>query len=124
VSIDNPSLGNPLQKLVESNTIGAGGAQIIYCSLYVATCITGCLAYLTLFRALANFTNKFWNSLASNSFFIYLIHYVFVIWGQYLLLHTTMSAILKFSIVFIVSLSASWLSGLLIHKIKAFSKFV
>jgi len=116
VSIDNPSLGNPLQKLVESNTIGDATAQIIYCSLYVATCITGCIAYLTFFRAMADFTNKFWNSLASNSFFIYLIHYVFVIWSQYLLLQSTMPAILKFSIVFIISFSASWLLGRLVHK--------
>ena len=114
--IDNPSLGNPLNQLVQMNILSGTTAHAIYCTFYVATCALGCLAYLTIFKGLVNHSNRVWNSLASNSFFIYLIHYIFVLWGQYMLLQIPLPAILKFAIVFLFAISLSWLLGHIIRK--------
>jgi peptidoglycan/LPS O-acetylase OafA/YrhL len=122
--IDNPSVGNPLNQFVQANNLSGTTAHAIYCTFYVATCTLGCLAYLTIFRGLVNYSNRIWSSLASNSFFIYLIHYIFILWGQYVLLQTTIPAILKFAIVFLFAISLSWLLGHIIRKNTIISKYI
>jgi peptidoglycan/LPS O-acetylase OafA/YrhL len=47
-------------------------------------------------------------SLADNAYGIYLVHYIFVIWLQYLLLHAPLFAVAKAAIVFIGALTLSW----------------
>jgi peptidoglycan/LPS O-acetylase OafA/YrhL len=47
-------------------------------------------------------------SLADNSYGIYLVHYVFVIWLQYMLLHAPLFAVAKAAIVLTGSLTLSW----------------
>lgn len=44
---------------------------------------------------------------------IYLVHYLFIIWLQYLLLDTGLFAIVKATIVFVVSLAMSWATATL-----------
>jgi len=48
------------------------------------------------------------NSLADNAYGIYFVHYVFVIWLQYLLLGAPLFAIVKGAIVFVGALALSW----------------
>ncbi|MBS1660296.1 MAG: acyltransferase [Bacteroidetes bacterium] len=79
-----------------------------YYTVYVASCTLSCVAFLTAFKAKANIPSKTWTSLSRNAYRIYLLHYPFVTWTQFLLLNTTLPAMLKFLIVFITSLFASW----------------
>jgi glucans biosynthesis protein C len=123
ISIDSPSLGNPLKQFAEWTKIGRTSGDTIYDSFYVATCTFSCLAFLSMFKSLADYTNRFWDSIASNSFFIYLIHYIFIIWTQYAILQIDMSAIFKFVIVFLTTLSLSWSLGYFVHKNKKLSKY-
>jgi glucans biosynthesis protein C len=57
-------------------------------------------------------TRRWWgfDSLSSHAYGIYLVHYVFVIWLQYLLLGVALFAIAKGLIVFSVTIVLSWLT--------------
>jgi len=123
LSIDNPALGNPLKQFAEWVKIGRTSGDTIYDTFYVATCTFSCLAFLSMFKALANYTNSFWDSIASNSFFIYLVHYIFIIWAQFAILQLDIPAILKFIIVFITAVSLSWLLSHIVHKNKMLSRY-
>jgi hypothetical protein len=48
------------------------------------------------------------DSLSGNAYGMYLIHYAFVVWLQYLLLPTGLNAATKFAIVLAGALSLSW----------------
>jgi hypothetical protein len=122
--IDNPVLGNPLKQFVDANHLSDNTALAIYCIFYVATNVMGCLAYLSLFKQWANHTNRIWESLAYNSFAIYLVHYMFVLWAQYAILQLNMPAIIKFSIVFLFAISISWYLGYVMHKNLRLSRYL
>ena len=50
------------------------------------------------------------DSLAENAYGIYLVHYVFVIWLQYMMLSFALPAIIKGASVFAATLALSWIS--------------
>ena len=64
------------------------------------------------------------DSLSSNSYGIYIIHWVIVIWLQYLLLDIQLPAILKASIVFLGTLILSWGSIAAIRRIPAIARVI
>jgi surface polysaccharide O-acyltransferase-like enzyme len=64
------------------------------------------------------------DSLVANSFSIYLIHYVFIVWCQYVLLSLNISAIIKVFVTFWVVLSVSWLVSYLIRKNNLVKKYL
>lgn len=57
------------------------------------------------------------DNLSDNAYGIYLVHYPFVIWAQYLLLGSSMPATSKALIVFSVSLGLSWGTSVLLRSI-------
>jgi len=59
------------------------------------------------------------DSLTENAYGIYVFHYVFVIWIQFILLAQPLPAVLKFLIVFSGALLASWLLTALLRKTPA-----
>jgi peptidoglycan/LPS O-acetylase OafA/YrhL len=63
--------------------------------------IAGCLRFGTM-------RSRILDSLANNSFGLYLLHYVFVVWLQYALLGLALFAIAKASIVFTGTLLLTW----------------
>jgi glucans biosynthesis protein C len=109
-------ISGPLRQLVESNEIKLFYAWMIYYAIYVASCVFTCFAFICVFRKHGNIQQLWWDSLADNAYLIYLIHYVFVIWCQFILLHFNMHALFKFILTFSVSLSASWMVSILIRK--------
>jgi glucans biosynthesis protein C len=113
----------PLKKLVQDSKISDFSSKLIYCSIFVASCIFSCAAYLTTAKAIFIRKSQFWDMLTSNSFTIYLIHYIFIIWGQYILLSINTSALIKFIIVAPVALVLSILISHFIHKSRAVSKY-
>lgn len=70
-------------------------------------CAAATRASLMLF---ARFERRFalWDSLSANAYGIYLVHYLFVVWGQYALLGWDIGAIPKALCVFIGALGLSW----------------
>jgi surface polysaccharide O-acyltransferase-like enzyme len=69
---------------------------------------SACLALAAVFLRFAGPHRPVFESLADNAYGIYLVHYVFVIWLQYMLLHAPLFAIAKAAIVFTGALTLSW----------------
>ena len=76
--------------------------------LFALSGATACLAFAALFL---RFAGKRWSiadKLSANAYGIYLVHYLFVVWLQYLLLGLALFAVAKAAIVFSGALLLSW----------------
>jgi peptidoglycan/LPS O-acetylase OafA/YrhL len=69
---------------------------------------SACLALAAVFLRFAGRQRPVFESLADNAYGIYFVHYVFVIWLQYMLLHAPVFAVAKAAIVFTGALTLSW----------------
>lgn len=74
--------------------------------------------------ALCYRSSKLWDSLSANAYGIYLLHYIFVTWIQFLLLPTVLPAPVKFGTTFFLSLALSWWVAALARKLPIVSKYV
>jgi surface polysaccharide O-acyltransferase-like enzyme len=92
--------------------------------LFVISCLVSCLACMALFRWKIKLSGNLWNKLSANAYGIYLVHYLFITWLQFVLLNQPIPVILKFFIVFAGSLTASWLIINWIRKIPVFKKLL
>jgi peptidoglycan/LPS O-acetylase OafA/YrhL len=82
--------------------------------LYGVTVALFCAAATrALLAAFARFKRRFviCDSLNANAYGIYLLHYPFVIWGQYALLESHIGAMVKAFVVFAGALALSWISS-------------
>lgn len=113
-----------LTDLVKAGTLSEFYGYLIYYSVYVASCTSSCIAFLATFRALVHSENRWWNSLSGNAYLIYLLHYPFVIWCQFLLMEAHFHAVVKFVITFLVAFSGSWVLSILIRKNKVARKYL
>ena len=84
------------------------GVQILQALCFVASCGSMCMFLLALFLRFANRPLPALDFLSDNAFALYLVHYVFVVWLQYLLLGTAIFAIIKALIVFSGTLILSY----------------
>lgn len=84
---------------------------------FVLSCATGCFFFAAVFLRFA--TNRSWlcDSLSENAYGMYLVHYVFVVWMQYLLLGLALFAIGKAAIVFGVTLLLSWATTAIMYRV-------
>jgi surface polysaccharide O-acyltransferase-like enzyme len=55
---------------------------------------------------------------------IYLLHYIFIVWLQYVVYDASISAIAKFAIVFAGTLSMSWGLTMLLRKIPVVGRMI
>jgi len=83
-------------------------ALLLYGFAYVAYCAATAIALLALFQRFVTRPIPALTSLAACSYGIYLLHDLFVYWAQYLLLGTSMPAVLKALTVFVSALALSW----------------
>ena len=67
---------------------------------------------------------RIFDSLSENSYGIYFVHYVFVTWLQYLLLENGLSPLIKEMVVFLGTLTLSWVSVAAIRRISAVAKVI
>jgi glucans biosynthesis protein C len=84
------------------------GLGIIADFLFALSCTTACFGFAAVFL---RFATRRWpasENLAQNAYAIYLIHYVFVVWLQFLLLGVPLPAIAKAVLVFGGTLALSW----------------
>lgn len=99
-------------------------AWMIYFSIYTLCCTLSCIAVLVLFRKFATSRQKYFDSLSANAYLIYLLHFVFVTWLQYILLPFDLPAILKFFLTFIFSVAASWSLAICLKKSALVRKYL
>jgi len=99
--------------------IPAWQTSIIMTTLYCLCCSFTGLAALGLARAFFHTACPLADSLTANAYGIYVFHYAFVIWLQFLLLGQPFAPGIKFLTVFLTALALSWLLTALLRKTPA-----
>lgn len=110
--------------LIETQGIGSANApawitSVVMTTLYCLSCTLMGLAALGFARAFFHTARPLADSMTANAYGIYIFHYVFVIWMQFLLLRQPFLPWIKFVIVFLSALAASWLFTALLRKTRA-----
>lgn len=113
-----------LIEMVKNNQLKEFKAWMIYFTIYASSCVSSCLAFITIFRKFAVYQIKWFNSLSDSAYLIYLIHYIFVIWTQFLLMKYEIPAFIKFLITFLTALIFSWIISNLLRKIKFVRRYL
>jgi hypothetical protein len=88
--------------------LSASGMGALEAMLWVLSCVTSCFAFLALFRGVVRTRRSWMDSLARSAYTIYLVHYVFVLWAQFVLLDQPIPAGIKFAATFAFALLFSW----------------
>jgi glucans biosynthesis protein C len=83
----------------------------------VLSTAASCFALAAIFLRFGAKPWSVYDSLSANAYGIYLIHYVFVTWLQYLLLGIALFAVAKAAIVFTTTLSLSWAATAAIRRV-------
>jgi glucans biosynthesis protein C len=100
------------------------GLQIVQALCFVASCGSTCMLLLTLFLRFANQPWPALDFLSDNAFGLYLVHYVFVVWLQYLLLGVASLAIIKALAVFGGTLILSYATIAAVRRVAAVVKLM
>jgi surface polysaccharide O-acyltransferase-like enzyme len=93
----------------------AGWWQLGCCMVLYSATLS--MAFLALFLRFMHVRYPWADNLSDNAYGIYVVHYPFVVWMQYLLLDSSMPATSKALIVFSVSLGLSWATSALVRSI-------
>jgi hypothetical protein len=84
---------------------------------FVLACAAGCFFVIAVSLRFAVRRSRILDSLSSNAYGLYLVHYDFVVWLQYALLGTALFAVVKAAIVFGGTLLLSWVAVLAVQRI-------
>ena len=125
-------VGPPIQALEDQGRINEIQARLLYRPVWSLSCMFSCIAFLTLFHrifdtgrpATLSPARKAWSSLATNAYGIYLVHYLFVNWLQFLLLPAALPAGVKFALTFIGALTLSWGGTSLLRRIPLVKRYL
>ncbi|PKN87364.1 MAG: hypothetical protein CVU51_05750 [Deltaproteobacteria bacterium HGW-Deltaproteobacteria-1] len=88
----------------------------VLATLYSISCTFISLAVLGFARSFFKKARYLADNLTGNAYGIYIFHYIFVTWIQFYLLTQPLPAALKFLIVFMAALTASWLITALLRR--------
>lgn len=91
---------------------------------FVICCWAMVSGMIGLFLRFAKRRVRLCDSLSENSYGIYIVHYVFITWLQYLLLENGLSPLIKVALVFSGTLTLSWVSVAAIRRIPAVAKVI
>ena len=91
---------------------------------FVVCCWATVFGMIGLFLRFAKRRVGVFDSLSENGYGIYVVHYVFVTWLQYLLLRSTLTPSVKGMVVFVGTLILSWGSVAAIRRIPAVAKVI
>ena len=91
---------------------------------FVVSCAASSMAFLSIFLRFLQVRVRSLDSLSENSYGIYIIHYGFVTWLQYLLLPTGLTASVKVAIVFGAALTCSWAVSFCVRRIPAVARII
>jgi len=64
------------------------------------------------------------DALRPSAYGVFLVHYVFIIWLQYVLYAPALPAFVKFALVFVGTLSLSWGTVILLRKIPFVARMI
>jgi hypothetical protein len=92
----------------DAATAALPGLQFLAAVAFVIASTTACFALAAIFLRFATAPSRGMSKLSENAYGIYVFHYLFVVWLQYLLLDLPLFAIVKFAIVFTGALLMSW----------------
>jgi len=84
------------------------GLQIVADLGFVLASATSCFALIGAFLRFATSRRPIYDSISENAYGIYFVHYVFVLWLQYILVGYALFAIAKAAIVFVGGSILSW----------------
>jgi peptidoglycan/LPS O-acetylase OafA/YrhL len=93
------------------------GVQLVANLAFVFYAATACLSFAALFLRFAARPWPWLERIGDDSYGIYLFHYLFVIWTQYLLLAVSLPALIKGLTVFAVTLNLSFAATALLCRI-------
>jgi len=110
--------------MVETRAIGPANApawltSIIMTTLYCLCCTFTGLAALGIARTFIHKARPLTDNLTANAYGIYVFHYVFVIWTQFMLMGLLFPPWIKFVTVFLTALAGSWILTALLRKTPA-----
>lgn len=84
------------------------GLQVIADFGLVLYAASACIGLAAVFLRFAAVRRPIFEGVGDNAYGIYLFHYLFVIWIQYMLLHVALPGFLKGALVFTMTLALSW----------------
>ena len=84
---------------------------------YAPACIAGGMFMLAVFLRFSRAHSRVLDSLSTNAYGIYLVHYVFIVWLQYALLPADLPSVVKVAIVFAGTFALSWPASIVVTKI-------
>jgi surface polysaccharide O-acyltransferase-like enzyme len=93
------------------------GAAVASDLAYVVACAAGCFFLIALTLHFAPQRSPLLGRLGADAYGLYLFHYVFVVWLQYLLLALPMFALFKATIVFGLTIPLTWITVTLVQRI-------
>ena len=82
--------------------------QTLEASSFVLCCVAGCLFMLAIFVRFANRPIRMLDTLTDEAYGMYLVHYLFSVWLQFILSGFAVLAVIKAAIVFSGTLVLSW----------------
>src|SRR5215470_19455932 len=82
--------------------------RIIEAACFVLCCAAGCIFMLAVFIHFANRHVRVLDALSDKAYGMYLVHYLFSVWLQFVMLGLAVSAVVKATIVFSGTLVLSW----------------
>jgi len=91
---------------------------------FALSCAASGFAFLGLFVHFAKKPRRVFDSLRDNAYGIYLVHYAFVAWVQYLLLPASMPGLVKGLIAFLGALALSWGFTAALRRIPAVARLI
>jgi surface polysaccharide O-acyltransferase-like enzyme len=91
---------------------------------FVLSCAATSFAFLAIFLRFAQTRSTVWDSVAANSYGIYLVHYAIVSWLQFALLPASFSGLAKFLIVFPGALFLSWATSATLRRIPGVARVI
>ncbi|MGO9494286.1 MAG: acyltransferase family protein [Terracidiphilus sp.] len=80
----------------------------VWALLWVLSCVASCFGFLALFRGVEMKSRPWMNSLTRCAYGMYLVHYIYVLWLQRLVLDRPIHASIKFVFVFLGTTLLSW----------------
>jgi peptidoglycan/LPS O-acetylase OafA/YrhL len=98
----------PTAAIADGRDEGPLWLQVAAAFGFVISCASGCLVVLAVCLRFGARRHRILDSLSANAYGMYLVHYPFVVWMQFALLHASLPAVVKAAIVAAVAISASW----------------
>jgi hypothetical protein len=94
----------------EVHRLSVLGQGALWALLWVLSCVASCFGFLALFRGVQIKSRAWMNSLTRCAYGMYLVHYIYVLWLQRLLLDRPIHPSIKFLFVFLGTTFLSWVT--------------